>query len=148
MRLPDPNDSRAVLIGTAQYSREDFWEIKQIPSNLSGLRDLLTSPDRGGFAARHCHLISNPSNVKLLDDHLVDMCREAKDVLVMYFSGHGLISLEDRQLYLCLAETDPGRLYYTALPIGRVRAAFQKSEARIKVLILDCCYSGRAIPRW
>jgi Caspase domain/Tetratricopeptide repeat len=145
LRFPDPDDSRAVLIGTAHYTHENFWEIKQIPGNLSALRDLITCPGRGGFTPNHCHLISNPSNVKLLDDHLVDVCREAKDVLLVYFSGHGVVSLEDRQLYLCLANTDPGRLYYTALAIGRVRAAFQKSDAKIKVLILDCCYAGRAI---
>ena len=135
-----------MLIGSAQYDHENFWEIKQIPNNLSALRDLLTSPQRGGFKPEHCHLLSNPSDVPLLDEHLSDISREARDVLLVYFSGHGLVDLEERQLYLCMAGTDPGKLYFSALAIRRIRAAFHHSEAKIKVLILDCCYSGRAIP--
>ena len=135
-----------VLIGTAHYKHESFWEIKQIPNNLSVLRDLLTAQGRGGFRPEHCHLISNPSDVQLLDGHLADVCQEAEDVLLVYFSGHGLVDLEERQLYLCVADTDPQRLYFSALAIRRIRAAFQQSEAKIKILVLDCCYSGRAIP--
>jgi hypothetical protein len=134
-----------VLIGTAHYKHENFWEIKQIPNNLVSLRDLLTEQGRGGFKPEHCHLISNPSDVQLLDGHLADVCREAEDVLLVYFSGHGLVDFEERHLYLCVAETDPQKLCFSALPIRRIRAAFQQSAAKIKVLILDCCYSGRAI---
>jgi hypothetical protein len=134
-----------VLIGSSHYNHGDFWEIKQIQNNLRALRDLLTTEGRGGFKPEHCHLISNPSNVKLLDDHLVDISREAEDVLLVYFSGHGLVDLGERELYLCMADTDPQRIYYTALAIRRIKAAFQQSGAQIKILVLDCCYSGRAI---
>jgi hypothetical protein len=132
-----------VLIGTAHYDDADFWELKQVSNNLTALRDLLTQPGRGGFQPGHCHLISNPSDVKGLDDHILDIAREAKDVLLIYYSGHGMVDLQERQLYLCLAATDSARLYYSALAIRRIKAAFLASTAKIKVLILDCCYSGK-----
>jgi hypothetical protein len=51
------------------------------------------------------------------------------------------------ELFLALPGTDPGLPAYTALPFSAIRETFGRSRAQVKILILDCCYSGLAIGR-
>ncbi|MBM2614720.1 caspase family protein [Actinoplanes sp. LDG1-06] len=63
-----------------------------------------------------------------------------EDVLLFYFSGHGLT--RNQSFYLCARDTDTSLLLSTALP-GRTLAAFvEESLARCCILILDCCHGG------
>src|SRR5215468_8863271 len=66
MRLPDPEASCAVLIGTSAYK-----ELEQLPAiarNLESLQALFTSPDLWGLPARNCRLIPDPkSAAEVLD---------------------------------------------------------------------------------
>jgi ATP-dependent Clp protease protease subunit len=48
-------------------------------------------------------------------------------------------------LYLGIATTDLDRPRYSALPFTWVRDELLDSRASTKVLVLDCCFSGRAI---
>jgi hypothetical protein len=51
----------------------------------------------------------------------------------------------DGQLYLLRADTTAGLEIYTAWPYPQLRQAMLESPARNKVLILDCCFAGRAL---
>jgi uncharacterized caspase-like protein len=71
---------------------------------------------------------------------------EAEDLLLFYFAGHGLVGPR-RELYLCLRTTrfrNPG---YSALRFETVRDTFLDQGAGVanRVVILDSCFSGRAI---
>jgi hypothetical protein len=68
---------------------------------------------------------------------------KADDLLVCYFSGHGL--LERGALFLLLDDSDTSRLLGTALPVSHLVEAFRYSSAADKVLILDCCHSGAVL---
>lgn len=61
-------------------------------------------------------------------------------------AGHGLVGLGG-ELYLAAQSTNrrPGRLAYTALAYNAVRNSFLNSPATSVVVVLDCCYSGRAL---
>jgi hypothetical protein len=50
------------------------------------------------------------------------------------------------ELYLSLTDTNPDELRVTALPFDLIRDVLRDSPATNRVLILDCCFSGRAIP--
>ena len=64
------------------------------------------------------------------------------DQLLLYYSGHGVKSLEE-ELYLCAANTTLGvRLDATAVSASYVHKRIQESSATAKVLVLDCCYAG------
>jgi hypothetical protein len=65
------------------------------------------------------------------------------DLLLCYFSGHGL--LERGALFLLLDDSDTSRLLGTALPVSHLVEAFRHSPATNKVLILDCCHSGAVV---
>ena len=63
-----------------------------------------------------------------------------EDRIIFYYSGHG-VKIDD-QLYLvptdAYASDEPDAL----LSIERVKEILEKSEARQKLIVLDCCYSG------
>ncbi|MDQ7908744.1 caspase family protein [Phytohabitans sp. ZYX-F-186] len=129
-------------MGTAKY-RFGLPDIPPVAGNVDGLARVFRDPGLGGLGGDTCHTLVDPAK-DLAIRQIAVWCREPEDVLVVYFSGHGLIG-EDGELLLACADTDPDMAEYTALPISLLRKAIQASPARIRVLILDCCYSGRAI---
>jgi uncharacterized caspase-like protein len=66
-----------------------------------------------------------------------------RDELLFYFAGHGLVSHGD--FYLVLDGTRSDRLPATALPWVNIKQIIRQSDARNKVVILDCCHAGEAV---
>jgi hypothetical protein len=142
-RYPQQDESRAILIGTGLYDNYD--PLPAIANNLDTLRSVLISAKRGGFLPEHCHTISNPQEPGVLADHIRDVAEQATDVLLVYCTGHGVIDWETRKLQLALQHTREESLHYTALSIDLLNQQIAASPAKIKVLVLECCYSGQAI---
>ena len=142
-RYPRRDESRAILIGTDHY--DNYETLSAITNNLDVLRSVLISAKRGGFLPEHCHAISNPQEPVGLAEHINDVAGEATDVLMVYCSGHGIIDPTSRRLQLALEHTREQSLHYTALSLELLKGAIASSPAAMKVLILECCYSGLAI---
>ena len=68
----------------------------------------------------------------------------AEDTLLVYFADHGRTGSRN-ELFLCLPDTDPDELPYSAWPYDELRRVVADSRATKKVVILDCCFSGRAL---
>lgn len=144
-RYPDRACSRLVLIGTSDYERSN--ELDNLPAvhnNLTGLEAALTDPDIGVFAAENCRVVDSPDSPQSLIRRLRQAAAEAEDVLMIYYAGHGLLGWKGA-LHLAVRETDPNQTAGTAVPYSWVSEALQDSPARIRILLLDCCFSGRAI---
>lgn len=65
---------------------------------------------------------------------------EPDDIIIFYFSGHGFS--ENNVGYLATSDTDLDIASDTSIPINRIREELNKSVAKIKILIIDSCYSG------
>jgi len=144
VRFADPDRSWAVLVGTASYDGPDLRDLPAVANNLRDFRAVLTDPQLGGLRAEHCVVVQDPSALPRLGVELASIAKQAEDTLIVYYAGHGLV--DDRgALYLALRETDPGHVVYTALPLAWARQAVADSPARNRIIILDCCFSGRAI---
>jgi hypothetical protein len=65
-------------------------------------------------------------------------------VLLVYFVGHGVLTPEG-QLCLALSDTAAEDPDITGLEYRHVKDALLRSPAQVELVILDCCYSGRAI---
>ncbi|GIJ52100.1 hypothetical protein Val02_89860 [Virgisporangium aliadipatigenens] len=141
-RLPDPARSAAVLIGTADYDDPDLPDLPAVRGNLLNLADILADPAIGGFEPRHVHTFVNPSYDAAAK--LAEIAEETTDTLVVYYAGHGLVA-SNGELYLGLATTRNRRAVFTALAYQALRLAVVESPASNKVVVLDCCFSGRAI---
>ncbi|MGH3942324.1 MAG: caspase family protein [Pseudonocardiaceae bacterium] len=145
-RFPDPTRSGALLIGTGHFpvAGPDLPAIPAVQANLTDLRQVLTSPDSGVLRPEFCRVLADPVSVDEVGSALADMAAMATDLLLVYYAGHGLV--DDRgRLHLALARTHPRNARWTALPVDLLREEIATSPAAVRVLVLDCCFSGRAI---
>nr|WP_239068071.1 caspase family protein [Actinomadura bangladeshensis] len=142
--MPDAKGSRAVLIGVHRYDTLD--DLPAVEQNLTGLRDVFTDPALWGLAERNCLLVRQPASARTILDTLRKAATEATDALIVYFAGHGLTDPYTDELCLALPDTDPAHSY-TALRYEDVRRVVMHAGggAHRKVVVLDCCYSGRAL---
>nr|WP_052477781.1 caspase family protein [Kibdelosporangium sp. MJ126-NF4]CEL13951.1 hypothetical protein [Kibdelosporangium sp. MJ126-NF4]CTQ88320.1 hypothetical protein [Kibdelosporangium sp. MJ126-NF4] len=145
-RLPDPGTSRAVLIGTARYQDPDLTDLPGVANNLTDLRAALTGPRGAGLLPEHCQVLGDPAAQADVGDHIVKAASEAEDVLLVYYSGHGLMTWgRTSELCLALRDTRSRSLLTSALRCEDLRQYILDSPARTRVLILDCCFAGRGI---
>jgi hypothetical protein len=67
---------------------------------------------------------------------------KSDDMLLLYFSGHGVIQPNTNRLYLAVRDTDQKLLSGTAIPSSFISEEMDNTSSRQLVLILDCCHSG------
>lgn len=141
---PDRSRSRAVLIGTSEYT-----ELPSVPAaahSLQRMHQLLTGP-LCGWPEHRVDIVAEQRRPADLPDRLVELYGDALDVALFYYVGHGQVDFENR---LCLGLTDSRvlpteRRATTSLTFDSVRQALAASPAKVKVVILDCCFAGRAV---
>lgn len=138
---PDAGASRAVLVGVSTYA---FLEpLPSVANNLPALAAALASPNAWALPVEHCIVMAEPHNGNEVADVLWQQAQEATDTLLFYFGGHGLIDGRG-ELLLGLPGSQPGRSH-TGISYQWLRDAMAEGRAQRYVLILDCCFSGRAL---
>ncbi|NUP47392.1 MAG: hypothetical protein HOW97_08765 [Catenulispora sp.] len=147
--LADPASSRAVLIGPSRFVRDPaLHDLPAVANNVRRLAALLGEeriwglPDTHTTVLGHQELAVDGAAVRVLDA-VSEAARHTRELLLVYYSGHGLLDEEDR-LHLALPETSADKLYRAVEfeAVRRVLAA--ASHIPHKVLILDCCFAGMA----
>lgn len=145
MRLPDPARSQVILIGTAEYGAEsDLPDLPAVANNLDDLQAALADPTHGWLTPQACTQILDPASPDQLGIAVAERASHADDLVLIYYAGHGLLSPRG-DLYLATSRTNRERLRFTAFPYDGIREILNDSPAANRVVILDCCYSGRAI---
>lgn len=144
MHKVDPVKSRIVLIGAAYHRDEELPAVPQVAANVADLASIFTDPRIGGYPIEHCIVSPERASVEDVGDLLHDAAEQAEDLLLFYYSGHGVIG-RGGELYLSLYNTRFHLPEYSALRFETVRGTFLDSAATSKIVIIDSCYSGRAI---
>jgi hypothetical protein len=142
----DPARSRALLIGVSSY--RGAGDLEDLPAVRAGVRELerlLLDPEHGGLQPSACRVLIDPASPDEVDRELARCARDAEDTFLVYYSGHGVPDQYDGALHLAVTTTERDRLHATAIPFEWVRRALRASPAGARVVILDCCFSGRAI---
>jgi glycine betaine/choline ABC-type transport system substrate-binding protein len=142
--LPDYARSRAILIGTSEYKDKGFRPLPAAANSLKGLNEILVDERLCGWPAERVTALLNPDNGPQLVVNLREWAQDTEDVLLLYYVGHGTVS-PDGQLCLALPDTQFNNSDVTGIEYRHIHSALKDSPARIKVVILDCCNSGRAI---
>jgi hypothetical protein len=141
--VPDPATSRAVLIGASDY--DSMPRLPSVRHNVIDLRDALTDPERGVFSPEHCHTFFGEGDPSDLHVQLEKIAAEATDTFLFYFAGHGLPELDIKVLRLALCRAKQNKPQYGSLELKDVWEICRLSPAARRVMILDCCFSGRAL---
>jgi hypothetical protein len=147
MRLPDPQRSRVVLIGTSKYRDPDHLpDLPQVSTNVADMAAALTDPAEGVVHETHCHMLEDEADIRLIGHTLQSAAEQAEELLLVYFSGHGLVGGRRHDLYLALPDSQwAAPTSFNSLKYDELRSIVLDSPAETKVIILDCCFSGRAI---
>jgi hypothetical protein len=138
--FPDPEESRAVLIGSSTYTA--LPPLASVRNNLGGLAASLRDPGVWGLREDRCDVVANPPSATQLIEPIIAAAEDAADTLLVYYAGHGLTD-RSGDLYLTVADSK-ANAQYTQVPYQWVRDPIRESPARRRIVILDCCYSGRA----
>ncbi|MGC4864723.1 caspase, EACC1-associated type [Micromonospora sp. DT53] len=142
MSAASASGSRAVLIGSARYTSEDFEDADAVRRNVVALKEVLTQGPEAPLLPEACRTVFDPPTQDAMLDPISVAATEATDMLLVYFSGHGLLP---RRGDLHLAVTGASRTeVHKHASYSRVASLVDDSKARVKVVILDCCHSGAA----
>ncbi|MET9091945.1 caspase family protein [Streptomyces cyaneofuscatus] len=148
MRSLRPNESRAVLIGVADYPDDGaFPSVEAALHNVVRLQNLLTDPAYAGFnrLLSHTRPLVNPQTGEGIRAAVKRAAEQATDVLFVYYVGHGSRVGAERELYLTSCTTSSAEsVETTGLRYTVLRSLLRAAPARVVVLVLDCCFSGIA----
>lgn len=143
-RLADPAASRVVLVGGSRYTH--LRPLPTVTNNLDELAAIFTDPALWGLPPEFCTIVRDPASPQEIDAALAEAAGSVRPdgLLVFYFAGHGLIDPLTGALHLAVTGTSRHMVHSTATPFEWVRRWFLNAPAGARVVILDCCYSGRA----
>ena len=144
VRLPDPRRSYAVLIGSSRYRSAELSDLPAVAGNLAGLAEVLTDPALGGFPPDRCIVVTDPASAPAARRMLREYAALAEDTLLVYWAGHGGPG-PGGEFHLSVTGA-AGSPPAGALAVGHIREAMLRSPAAHRILILDCCFSGRVVP--
>ena len=145
VRLPDRQRSRAVLIGTGRYADEKLPDLAVVGKTIGDLVAALTDPVYGVVSENHCTVLEDEGDIRLIGRYLRSAASNADDLLLVYFVGHGLVSGRRHELYLGLPDSEWSEPEFNSLEYDKLRSAVLDSAAATKIIVLDCCFSGRVV---
>ncbi|MDT7796844.1 MAG: hypothetical protein QOI78_277 [Actinomycetota bacterium] len=150
MRLPVPESSHAVLIGTTTYSGSFAARpLPAVANNVTDLAAVLTDEQYGGFLAENCTSVLDEDDRNAILRAVRAAAARATDVLLVYLSGHALPKeLSSNEIHLLLpGSDDSGEDFWWnhALPYSDIRKIVRESQAACRMVVIDTCFSGRAL---
>nr|WP_255414880.1 caspase family protein [Amycolatopsis sp. BJA-103] len=102
--------------------------------------------ERCGVDASRVRAVLDPPDAQTMALAITEEAQRAESALLVWFVGHGLLG-PGNELYLAASGTDrlvPGLAEHQALSFATLRQALGASRAASVVVVLDCCFSGRA----
>lgn len=139
---PDPHRSAAVVIGVGRYTH--LQELPAVKGNRERLKAVLTDPKIWGLPEERFLEVPDPLRQEHMIDPVSKAAKLARDTLIVYYAGHGFPDHRG-ELFLTLPESKNKRRH-TAVPYDYLRQEIlEHSRAQRRIVILDCCYSGRVL---
>lgn len=132
---------RALLVCNSLYEADTtaFHELHGPRSDGLALRDALLDSRAGLFDTVDVLFERKLHETAVAVNRFFSQAKP-DDVLLFYFSGHGLT--RNQRFYLCTRDTDTKLLPSTALSGPALAFYVEESVAQCTILILDCCHSG------
>lgn len=144
MNSIDFSRSRAILVGTARYTH-GLAQMRAAHNSLATMRELLIGP-LCGWPPERVTTFEDKTTRYGLNQQIAKLIHDTTDVLLFYYVGHGqLLDGEDLGLALVDTHTEPHMRRSTSLCLNALRTELKhQCRARVKLVILDCCFSGIA----
>ncbi|MEU0518902.1 caspase family protein [Streptosporangium sp. NPDC006007] len=139
--------ARVVVVGSGTYTAgSSLPEVDSVAGTVTDLGRCLV--ERAGLDPAALTVVIDPAGPVEFGAALVEAARQATDVLVVYYVGHGLVDAGN-DLHLATHATvdlHEGIPAHQALPYAALRQVVTRCTAPVIVIVMDCCFSGRATP--
>jgi uncharacterized caspase-like protein len=137
----------AVIVGTSEYLNRSVSPLKYADKDADDFAKFLQTPEGGGFQPDHMRILLNKeATLAKLQEGLIDFLQQAidKDLVIIYFAGHGLPDPARPQLlYLLTYDADPLRLGTTAFPMWQIKDVLERYISAKRIVVFsDACHSG------
>lgn len=134
----------AVLVGVNQYTDPSIASLSVCVDDVTAIQTSLG----GRYQLARLLTDATPDHLPTRSNILGELSAAAQvaseeDLLLFYFSGHGVA--RDGESYLLPCDTRMSALELTAVAMRDVRKIIEQSPAHAKVIILDACHSGASI---
>jgi len=144
----DHTQTMVLLIGVSEFPEDTTINpIPNVLTNVQLLKSSLTDPELIGIPEANISVSVNEDKSKI-ERKLKKICELTRDrrfTLLIYYSGHGILSSTDFKLYLTTHHTIRSDLEIDGVHIDTFKKYVRRSRAAIKIVILDCCHSGAYI---
>ncbi|CCH32867.1 hypothetical protein ABZ816_31250 [Actinosynnema sp. NPDC047251] len=149
MRLPDPDKSYAVFLGTTKYSGDLVDRpLPAVRGNVTDLIAALTDHEHGSFLPDHCIDLVDVDDATHILRTIETTARKATDTFLLYVAGHAFPKDPGgNELFLFLPGTDLARTLWwrDALPYAEIRDVLHHSVPANRIVIVDTCFAGMAL---
>lgn len=127
-----------IAVGVGAYADASINDLPGVPEDVARVRGLLEPMD---YTLVLPELAADPGKdlAERIEDWALETDLGARDVVVVYFAGHG-VKAADRHYLLC-ADSKAGR-YATALASEDLCRPLMTSPVGHLLVILDTCYAG------
>ncbi len=141
--MSDPT-YKALLIGNSTFPSDphNLQSLEGPVNDISVLRDALTDTEVGLFEPTAVRMLPERTMSEILIELETFFGSATRDDrLLLYYSGHGLLTDENR-LLLCARDTRTDLVKSTSVSATAINDMIEGSPARTTIIVLDCCYSG------
>ena len=141
----------AVIIGNSEYQHTDIVDVRPAHKDLEAFKKYASQglgiPDeniievKDATAARMLSLFGSDSDYRgSLYNRLYGQSQPGR--LYVYYSGHGVPSLNTKEGYLVPVDADPEVFNLTSYPLKRLYANVSQLPASERHVIIEACFSG------
>lgn len=135
------NQKFALIIGNSEYDDKILNKLKSPEADVRALAEILRDPAIGGFDTVTTCINQLESSIRrTIGEFFYE--KKPDDLLLFYFSGHGVIDDNSGRLFLAVKDTKRDLLRQTAIATALVTEEMNVCRSKRQILILDCCHSG------
>jgi hypothetical protein len=147
--LPQVRKCWAVVIGISKYryGGKRFANLEYAAEDAKAFSEFLCSARSKGFAKdRILCLLDEQVTYANIRHALFEFLGQAdkEDLVVIYFSGHGMPEPGTEDFFMLCHDTDPDHLVSTAFPMWDIETALRRRfiKAERVVVFADACHAG------
>jgi PQQ-dependent catabolism-associated CXXCW motif protein len=142
-------DSVAIIIGNKHYRGTDLPDVKYADRDAMAMQryviDVLGYNPASVFVLNNAtqgEMVSWFGNERGLGQLANFIHRNFTDDIFVYYSGHGVAGLADKQNYLLPTDSEPSTAELNGYSLKLLYANLDKTTAKSITVVLDACFSG------
>jgi uncharacterized caspase-like protein len=140
----NPGKAWAVLVGVNEYDDPYVANLQVCVDDVTAIHQTLTKGYQVARLLTDATLDRLPTRANILGElSAVAQSAGEGDLLLFYFSGHGMA--DGGESYLLSRDTRLSAPKHTAVAMRDVHELMDQSSARAKVIVVDACHSGASI---